>query len=150
MFGIADVIDRRGGHQLLESHCVRQRSDPGPVATTTTTPASATATGVPPAPDAPPPLTGTHGFAYLVGVVSEESAVHTTRRAKDIELASSVTAAAPAAAVGNGGPSRGATGDPSPTRATATNTSLPTTNRASRRAVSREPRPGAAPLRPWA
>jgi PPE-repeat protein len=72
---------------------------PGSVATTTTAPAPATTTGAPPPPDAPPPLTGTQGFAYLVGAVSEESTAHTTQRAKDIQPAASTTPSTPAAAV---------------------------------------------------
>lgn len=66
---------------------------------TTTAPASAAATGAPPAPDAPPPIANTQGFAYLVGVVSEESTVHSTHRAKGIQPASNATASAPAAAL---------------------------------------------------
>jgi PPE-repeat protein len=64
---------------------------------TTTAPASATATGAPPASDAPPPISNTQGFAYLVGVVSEESTVHSTHRAKGIQPVSNATASAPAA-----------------------------------------------------
>jgi PPE-repeat protein len=70
-----------------------------PGSAATTAPSSAVTTGAPPAPDAPPPITDTQGFGYLVGVIPAESTVHTTRRAQDIHPAASATPAAPAAAL---------------------------------------------------